>query len=141
MFELSNFYTYCKQHDIDVIVYDGAPKPGSTIRDADWYAIFLDFTQIRSTRLLKGICYHELGHAGTGALHKVSSPFELVERSEYRANRWAAEHFLPVEDFRDAFAAGYTELWQLAEYFDLPEQDIKNALTYWTERKNINFNI
>lgn len=141
MFELSDFYTYCKKHDIDVIVYDGAPKPGSTIRDNDWYAIFLDFTQIQSTRLLKGICYHELGHAGTGALHKVSSPFELVERSEYRANRWAAEHFLPVEDFRDAFAAGYTELWQLAEYFDLPEQDIKNALTYWTERKDITFNL
>lgn len=141
MFELSDFYTYCKLHDIDVIVYDGAPKPGATIRDEDWYAIFLDFTQIQSTRLLKGVCYHELGHAGTGALHKISSPYELVERSEYRANRWAAEHFLPPEDFREAFAAGYTELWQLAEYFDLPEQDIKNALTYWTERRNINFNM
>lgn len=140
MFELSDFYTYCKQHDIDVIVYDGAPKPGATIRDDDWYAIFLDFAQIRSTRLLKGICYHELGHAGTGALHKVSSPYETVERSEYRANRWAAEHFLPPEDFREAFAAGYTELWQLAEYFDLPEHDIKNALTYWSERRNIDFN-
>lgn len=141
MFELSDFYTYCKKHDIDVIVYDGAPKPGATIRDDDWYAIFLDFTQIQSTRLLKGICYHELGHAGTGALHKVSSPYELVERSEYRANRWAAERFLPPEDFQEAFAAGYTELWQLAEYFDLPEQDVKNALSYWTERRNIDFSV
>ena len=141
MFELSDFYTHCRQHDIDVIVYSGAPKPGATIRDGDWYAIFLDFTQIQSTRLLKGICFHELGHASTGALHKVSSPYELVERSEYRANRWAAERYLPPEDFREAFAAGYTELWQLAEYFDLPEQDIKNALTYWTERRNIDFNL
>lgn len=139
MFELSDFYNYCKQQNIDIIAYNSAPTPAATIRDEDWYAIFLDFTQIKSTRLLKGICYHELGHAGTGALHKVSSSFELVERSEYRANRWAAEHFLPVEDFREAFAAGYTELWQLAEYFDLPEQDIKNALTYWTERREINF--
>ena len=141
MFELSDFYTYCKQHDIDIITYNGAPQPGATIRDDDWYAIFLDFSQIHSVRLLKGICYHELGHACTGALHKVSSPFELVERSEYRANRWAAERFLPVVDFREAFAAGYTEPWQLSEYFDLPEQDIKNALTYWTERKDITFNL
>ena len=140
MFELSDFYTYCKQHDIDVIVYDGAPKPGATIRDEDWYAIFLDFTQIHSTRLLKGICYHELGHAGTGALHKVSSPFELVERSEYRANRWAAEHFLPVEDFQEAFAAGYTEPWQLAEYFDLPEDDVFKAYCYWAEIRGVDFN-
>lgn len=140
MFELSHFYDYCQQNNVEIIPFDGMPAEGLTMRIREDYAIFLDFSQIRSTRLLKGICYHEMGHSATGALHKVSSPYESVERSEYRANRWAAEHFLPVEDFREAFAAGYTELWQLAEYFDLPEQDIKNALTYWTERRNINFN-
>ena len=86
------------------------------------------------------MCCHELGHLGTGALHRVDSPFELVERSEYRANRYLAQHFLTKEAFREAFAAGYTELWQLSEYFDLPEQDIKNALTYWSERQQVDFN-
>ena len=76
----------------------------------------------------------------TGALHKVDSPFELAERSEYRAQRWTAEQYLTEEEFRDAFAAGYTELWQLAEYFDMPEWDVNAALTYWTQRKGINFN-
>lgn len=137
MFELSDFYTYCDQHQIDVFVYPNAPRPGITIRDGGYYAIFLDFRKIRSARLLKGICCHELGHAATGALHKVCSPFELVERSEYRANRWAAEHFLTADEFRDAFASGYTELWQLAEYFDLPEEDVRNALVYWTERRGV----
>lgn len=137
MFELSNFYSYCRNNNIDIILYDGAPSQGTTIRDGDWYAIFLDFTQIRSTRVLKGTCYHEVGHAATGALHKVDSPFETVERSEYRANRWAAQHFLPVEEIREAFTAGYTEPWELAEYFDLPEEDIKKALVYWTERRGI----
>ncbi len=139
MFELLDFYGYCKGKDIDVIPYDGCPKPGATIRAGDWYAIFLDFTQIQSTRFFRGICYHELGHAATGALHKVDSPYETVERSEYRAKRWSAEHFLRAEDFQEAFAAGYTEPWQLAEYFDLPEQDIKNALEYWVERREIDF--
>ena len=139
MFELSHFYNYCQKNNVEIISFDGMPAEGLTMRIREDYAIFLDFSQIQSTRLLKGICYHELGHAGTGALHKVSSPYETVERSEYRANRWAAEHFLPPEDFREAFAAGYTELWQLAEYFDLPERDIKNALTYWTERRGIRF--
>ena len=123
-----------------MIPYPGCPHKAATIRDADWYAVFLDLEQIQSTRLLKGICYHELGHVGTGALHKVYSPFETVERSEYRANRWAAEHFLTADDFRAAFADGYAELWELAEYFDLPEDDIKNALHYWTECRGVNFN-
>ena len=139
MFELSDFYGYCEKHRVDVIPYDGCPQPGATIRDQGFYAVFLDFTKIRSTRLLRGICYHELGHVATGALHKVDSPFELVERSEYRANRWAAEHFLDENAFREAFQAGCRELWQLAEYFDLPEGDIQKALTYWTEARGIDF--
>ena len=141
MFELSDFYNYCTENDIDVIPYDNAPSKGTTIRDGDWYAIFLDFSKIHSMKLLRGVCYHELGHAATGALHKVSSPYELVERSEYRANRWAAQHFLTEFDLREAFAYGCKEIWELSEYFDLPEEDIKKALSYWTERRGVNFNL
>lgn len=140
MFELQDFYAYCKDNDIDVIPYAGCPREGATVRDHGWYAIFLDFTKIRSMQLLRGVCLHELGHAATGALHKIDSPFELVERSEYRANRWGAEHFLTESAFREAFAAGYTESWQLSEYFDLPEEDIRKALSYWTGCRGIDFN-
>ena len=140
MFELQQFYAYCQKHGVDVIPYPGAPKPGATIRDGNYYAVFLDFSQINSLRLLRGVCAHELGHAATGALHKVSSPYETWERSEYRANRYVAQHFLTEQAFRTAFAAGYTQIWQLAEYFELPEQDIKNALTYWSERRQVDFN-
>ena len=139
MFEISNFYDYCKKHQVDVIPYAGCPQPGATIRDQGFYAVFLDFTKIPSTRVLRGVCCHELGHAATGALHKVDSPFELVERSEYRAARWVAENYLTAELFREAFAAGYTELWQLVEFFDLPEDCVETALTYWKERKGIDF--
>ena len=139
MFELSDFYDYCKENDVDVIPYDGCPHPAATIRDGSFYAVFLDFTKIRSTRLLRGICSHEMGHVATGALHKVDSPFELAERSEYRANRWRAHHYLTKEHFLDAFDSGCTEPWQLAEYFDLPERDIQNAYIYWTQRQGVQF--
>lgn len=139
MFELSDFYAHCRKNDIDIIPYAGCPAPGATLRDGDYYAIFLDFSKICSTRLLRGICLHELGHAATGALHKVCSPYETVERSECRAQRWAAENYLTEADFREAFAGGYTQSWELAEYFDLPEEDIKSAYTFWTERKGIQF--
>ena len=124
---------------MDIIPFVGCPSPGVTIRDGVYMAVFLDFTQIRSTRLLRGVCCHEMGHVATGALHKVESPYELAERSEYRANRWCAQHYLTQEGFREAFQAGYTELWQLAEFFDMPERDVRAALTYWTERRGVNF--
>ena len=140
MFEIADFYHYCKDHQVDVIPFDRCPQPAATVRDQGCYAVFLDFTKIRSARLLRGVCYHELGHIATGALHKVDSPYELVERSESRAIAWSAKTYLTEERFRAAFAEGYTELWQLAEYFDLPEQDIQAALAYWTQRKGIDFN-
>ncbi len=140
MFELSDFIDYCRAHHVDIIPYPGAPTPGATLRDQDCYAVFLDFTKIHTTRMLRGVCYHELGHAATGSLHKVDSPYELVERSEYRANRYVAERFLTETEFRRAFSRGYTELWQLSEFFDLPEADISAALAYWSERKGKNFN-
>lgn len=135
MFTIAAFEHYCQDHGVAVIPYRGCPAPGATIRDQGYYAVFLDFSQICSARLLRGVCCHELGHLATGALHKVSSPYDLAERSEYRAIRWTAEHFLPWEEFKAAFAAGYTRLWELAEYFDLPEEDIKNAYAYWTDCK------
>lgn len=141
MFDLSQFYSYCQQNAVDVIPFMGMPAPGATIRDGEDTAIFLDFSAINSLQQLNGVCMHELGHAATGALHKVSSPYETVERSEYRANRWAAQNYLTVQAFYEAFDAGCRNLWELAEYFDLPERDIKNALSYWTMCRGVEFNL
>lgn len=140
MFDLANFYQFCENNDVDIIPYLNAASEGTTIRDEDYYAIFLDITKLRSIKVYNGVCLHEVGHVATGALHKVDSPYETVERSEYRANRWGFENYLKVEEFKEAFAAGYTELWQLSDYFDLPEETIRKALSYWTEQRGINFN-
>lgn len=140
MFELADFYNACRDNKVDVIPFMGMPAPGATLRDGGKYAIFLDFSKIKSTRLLRGVCCHELGHAATGAVHKIDSPFETVGRSEYRANRYVAQRFLTPEDFREAFDAGYTEPWLLAEYFELPEEDVRRAYEYWTVARGVDFN-
>lgn len=139
MFEISDFYGYCRKNNVDVIPFWGCPQPAATIRDQGEYAVFLDFSQICSTKLLRGVYCHELGHLATGALHKIDSPYELVERSEYRANRWVAEHFLTKEDFQQAFADGCRELWELSEYFEMPERDVQAALTYWRDCRGVDF--
>lgn len=139
MFELADFYNQCRATGVDVIPFAGMPAAGATLRDGGQYAIFLDFSKIKSTRLLRGVCCHELGHAATGALHKVDSPFETVGRSEYRANRYVAEHFITRQEFREAFDAGYTEPWQLAEFFELPEADVRRAYDYWVGARGEQF--
>jgi len=139
VFELADFYGFCRENAVQVIPFIGSPAPGATIRDGSRYAVFLDFSQIPTTRLLRGVCAHEMSHVATGALHKVSSPYELVERSEYRANRYMAQRFLSAEAFREAFAAGCRQPHELAEWFDLPQEDVQRAYKYWTERRGMRF--
>ena len=83
-------------------------------------------------------------HAGscrTGqSTEQRNSPFQLVEQAEYRANADAFRCSLPPDEIRAAMQAGYTEPWQLAEYFDLEESYIKKALHYWTQCRGIDFN-
>ena len=43
MFEISDFYHYCKAHQVDVIPYDGCPKDGATIREDITARIFERF--------------------------------------------------------------------------------------------------
>lgn len=139
MFELSHFYDYCEQNNVDIIPFVGMPSEGATVRDGSDYAIFLDFTKLPTLRQIRGVCMHEQGHTATGALHKVSSPYETVERSEHRAIRYTAETYLTAEDFLQAFADGFTEPWELAEYFDLPEQDVLAAYRFWRDCRGVCF--
>ena len=47
---------------------------------------------------------------------------------ENRADKWAVRQIISVEDLDTAIAAGYTEIWQLAEYFDVTEQFMRKAV-------------
>lgn len=140
MFELSNFYEDCRQADADIMLYSGMPAPAATLRDGKYYCVALDFSQLLTVRELRGIAMHEDGHLTTGCLHKVDSPYQLVSQAEYRANAASFRRFLPPEELLAAMRQGYAAPCQLAEYFDLPEEIIAQALAYWTEARGVDFN-
>lgn len=103
------------------------------------YAIFIDQSKFSTTRSMKGAIAHELGHCATGCTHKVCSPFDLVEKHEYIANRWAIERYLPFELMKDAMEHGYAETWSLADYFDVPEDFVIKAIQYYTVHQGRKF--
>lgn len=94
--------------------------------------IFLDKSQMNSTADEYSTMLHESGHYATGATHKLSSPLDLIEKHEYKANKWAVKNFLTESALDEAVAEGNTELWQLAEYFGVTEDLMKKAVCYYT---------
>lgn len=133
MVELNTLYEDLRNQQIALYTYD--VDKGVTIELNNRYAIFIDPFKIKSVQEIKHILAHEIGHCATGCTHKVSSKLDIVQRHEYKANRWAIERYLPWNDLKVAIEQGYEEPWQLAEYFDMPEKFIRQAITHYINIK------
>lgn len=90
--------------------------------------IGLDYSLIQSKAEEKYKLAHEIGHCIRGAFYNRHSKLDLISKHEYSADKWACDTLLPKDDMQEAFELGYVEVWQLAEYFDVPEELIKKAL-------------
>lgn len=71
------------------------------------------------------------------AFYNISSTFETRERQEERATRWAVHELVPADELKAAFDEGYTEIWQLAEYFDVSEDFMRDVIRVHTVKGNI----
>mgnify|MGYP005819612305 FL=1 len=114
--------------DISLFYYPIEDVPAATIEYKGKYGIFLDLRKISTTREEKEILAHEIGHVETGATHRVDSPYDLIEKHEELAARASIHRLVPLIEFRDAIKKGYTEIWALAEYFNLGEDFIRKAV-------------
>ena len=140
MVALSEIYKDVKAQNIRLFQYDlGDLADAAILRTARGYGVFLDFAQYRTLRDYKAALSHEVGHCATGSLHRVDSPFELIARNEYRADKWMIERYFPAGEFRKAFRQGYREPWELAEWFDMPQRVVEQALHYWTDCRGLHF--
>lgn len=95
------------------------------------WGIFLDKGRLKTKAEEKATVLHECGHYATGTTHKVNSPFDLVEKHEYKADKWAVERALSEDELDDAIAEGHAEIWDLAEYFGVTEEFMRKALCYY----------
>lgn len=135
MVELSAIYSEIEEQGIALFTQDIGFADPATIEINGKYGIFLDLSCFDSIPKYKAMLAHELGHCATGCTQKVSSPLDLIEKHEYKANKWAVEQYIPFDVLSAALKDGYTERWQLAEYFDMPEQFIQVALDYHINAK------
>lgn len=103
----------------------------ATIEQGGRYGVFMDFGNIHTSAEELVAVAHEGGHISTGATHKVDSPYDLIEKHEHKANKWAIQRLIPEEQLDEAVASGCTELWQLAEHFGVTEKFMKMAVCWY----------
>lgn len=97
---------------------------------SETWGIFLDSKRMDSPAEELSVLLHECGHYATGATHQLFSPIDLIERHEYKANKWAVCYWISAEELDRAVAEGYDQLWSLAEYFSVTEDFMRKALCW-----------
>ena len=97
----------------------------------NWIAI--DTRKIKTRAEEKVVLAHEIGHCETGSFYNIHSPFDLRERHEYKANKRSYQILSPHAELKAAVKKGLTEIWELAEYFDVPCEYMQKAAEYWRQ--------
>lgn len=74
---------------------------------------------------------HELGHCEYGGFYNRYSPYDIRAKAERRADKWAFSKLVPYGQIMAAVGHGITEVWELAEYFDVSVEFMGRALAYY----------
>lgn len=131
MDKLINLYQELAEKGIRLFTWDIASEKASTLEVNGQYAIFMDFDNIATRSEETVVLAHEGGHCSTGALHRACSPYDLIEKHEYKAWKWAVQTLVSAEELDEAIAQGYTSAWSLAEYFNVTEDFMRKVLCWY----------
>ena len=129
MTELSTLYERAEQLNIPVY-HRSLPRTGSvSIQDEDGNcSIGLDLPNRRSRNELRVRLAHELGHCVTGSFYNRWSRYDVRQRHENRADKYAIRTLIPMEALDEAVAEGLSERWELAERFGVDQLFLEKAL-------------
>lgn len=132
---LNNLYDLASTKDITVATMPLPYLKGvSTVINGDYY-IGLNCTETKNTVEEKEVLAHEMGHCITGAFYNVYSPYDIKARHEGKADKWAIRKLIPLHELKYAINSGFTEFWELAEYFEVPERFLIKALKFYEDSK------
>ncbi|MBR6617022.1 MAG: ImmA/IrrE family metallo-endopeptidase [Oscillospiraceae bacterium] len=120
--------------DIELLTFSLPQTESISMPIGDKCYIGIDYSKITSTADEKEKIAHELGHCVKGAFYNRHSKHDIISRHEYRADKWACEQLVPRDELEEAFQQGYVEVWQLAEYFNVPERLVKRAVWIYFDK-------
>ena len=74
---------------------------------------------------------HELGHCEYGGFYNRYSRYDIRAKAERRADKWAFTRLVPYGRLIQAVRHGVTEVWDLAELFDVSCEFMQRAIAYY----------
>lgn len=128
-----SLYRYAKKKNIEIIRYS-LPETGSMSISSDTGHCYIgmDESAFETSAEERTHLAHELGHCVTGSFYNRYTAVDCRQRHENRADKWAIRKIISATELDDAVTKGITELWELADYFDVTESFMRKALCLFT---------
>lgn len=124
-----DLYIYADNHGIEVNWFDLAQAPSLSVPlPGGSCAVAINPWKMDTLAAETVSLAHELGHCETGSFYNQAATLDVRQKHENRADKWAIRQLIPADALDQAVADGYTELWQLAEYFGVTEEFMKKAV-------------
>lgn len=103
-----------------------------TVQDDEGDIILIDYSLMNEGANARVHLAHEVGHSKTGAFYNIYSVLDIRQKHENRADKWAITHLISVGDLDEAVAEGYTDLWSLAEHFNVTVGFMQKVVCWYT---------
>ena len=133
MISVRDLYQEAELNNIPVDHFPMRKREALSIMDLDGQCcIALNPAALRGESDERSKLAHELGHCMTGSFYNQYAAVDCRQRHENRADKWAIRRTVTETELDEAVAAGYTELWQLADYFGISEEMMRKAVCLYT---------
>ena len=130
--EIQYLYDFAKQQNIEVLSWNMPQTESMSVMLEDGRCFVGMDDSVRDGGVQERVhLSHELGHCATGSFYNIHAAVDHRQRHENRANKWAIQALIPVEELDNAIAEGCTEVWELAERFQVTEDFIRRAVCFY----------
>ena len=133
MTTLLDLYEYAEDQAIDVdwVPLEQATSLSIPLPDGS-YAIAVNPWKLDTLEQETVCLAHELGHCKTGSFYNRHAALDIRQKHENRADKWAIQHLIPVEDLDEAVVEGCEDIPALSEHFCVTEDLMRKAVCWYT---------
>ena len=135
--ELQSMYQIIDKENIDLLEYDLTNVKARIFQFEDKsYMIVLNSKKIENSIEEKEILAEELGHYYCNALYPITADKTIINKAENRAIKWSYSVLVPIDKLKAKIKENL-DLYELAEYFDVRIEYMKQCLQFYKNKYEI----
>ena len=128
----NDFYAMAEASGVPVVSLDLPATRSVSLPDGDKGIIGIDNGTWSCRGEEQAHVGHELGHCLYGGFYSRLTPHDIVERHEWKADKWYILHAIPKERLFAKLREGY-DAWEIAEQLDTTEYYVRMAYYYYKD--------